>query len=222
MTLPFRMAGPIKSVRVPLSDVQAANSVEPPRQATSETSRRFAVMGAAILEKLCRSGGLSVHARKRTPYLIDTARGRTAVSVMVSAVSGDLMTKHMLVPMTSLPVPPGAMDHVIVCAFVSKRERTREANGGLNVKLAGWATADEVARHSHEATRVNSGIACASVPVSELRPIQTLRHYLSPNTGGKQDEETNVRAGYGAVPLRLQPGDTRHEPGVQQGPGQVA
>ena len=148
MTQPQKLPGPIKSVRVPMSDVEAAKSVTPPRFVRSESSRRFAVMGAAILEKMCRSGGLSVRARKTLPYILDTARGRTAISVMVSTVSGDPATKHMIVPLTSIPAPPGVPHHVIVCAFVSKHERTREANGGLNVKLAGWATGEEVMQHA--------------------------------------------------------------------------
>lgn len=177
---PQRLAGPIKSVRVPKSDMDAAMSVAPPRQARTESSRRFAVMGAAILEKMCRSGGLSVHARRTLPYVLDTARGRTALSVMVSTVSGDPATKHMIVPLTSLPPPPGVQHHVIACAFTSKHERTREANGGLNVKLAGWATADEVAKYARAGIRVATRVAVAAVPVSALRPIQTLRHYLAP------------------------------------------
>ncbi len=175
-----RPPGPVKSVRLPKSDMDAAMSVAPPRQARTESSRRFAVMGAAILEKMCRSGGLSVHARRTLPYILDTASGRTALSVMVSAVAGDVATKHMIVPLTSLPAPPGGARHGIVCAFVSKHERTRETNGGLNVKLAGWATAEEVARYARAGTRVASLLEVAAVPVSALRPIQTLRHYLAP------------------------------------------
>lgn len=180
--------GLIKSMRIPMSDVEAAKTVEPPKGAVSESSRRFAVMGSAILEKLCRSGRLAVRARRRAPYIIDTARGPTAVSVMVSAVLGDLTTKHMVVPVTSLQTPPGATGHVIVCAFVSKREKVREENGGLNVKLAGWATADEVGRYVRAATRVATRLEVAAVPVSDLRPIQTLRHYLSPEKGEQQCE----------------------------------
>lgn len=189
MTQPQKLPGPIKSVRVPMSDVEAAKSVTPPRFVRSESSRRFAVMGAAILEKMCRSGGLSVRARKTLPYILDTARGRTAISVMVSTVSGDPATKHMIVPLTSIPAPPGVPHHVIVCAFVSKHERTREANGGLNVKLAGWATGDEVMRHARLGTpRVATSIAVASVPVHELHPIHALRHYLAPERKEPQEK----------------------------------
>ena len=186
---PQRLAGPIKSVRVPKSDLDAAMSVAPPRQARTESSRRFAVMGAAILEKLCRSGRLSVRARHTLPYILDTVRGRTALSVMVSTVSGDLTTKHMVVPRTSLSAPPGVPHHVIVCAFASKHERTREANGGLNVKLAGWATAEEAAGYARAATRVATPIEVAAVPVSALHPIQTLRHYLAPGSPTGQTQE---------------------------------
>lgn len=183
LNMPKPAPGPIKSVRVPMSDVEAAKAVEPPRAAVTDASRRFAVMGAAILEKLCRSGNLSVRSKRTTPYILDTARGRTAISVMVSTVSGDPSTKHMVVPLTSLPPPPGVTQHVIVCAFVSKREHVREANGGLNVKLAGWATAKEALDYARVATRVATRVAVAAVPVSALHPIQTLRHYLSPTQG---------------------------------------
>lgn len=175
-----RLPGPIKSVRIPKSDVDAARSVEPPRPARTESARRFAVMGAAILEKLCRSGCLAVRAKRTLPYILDTARGRTALSVMVSTVSGNLTTKHMLVPCTSLSAPPGVPHHVIVCAFVSKHEKAREVNGGLNVKLAGWATAEEAAGYARAATRVATPVEVAAVPVSALHPIQTLRYYLAP------------------------------------------
>jgi len=181
-------AGPIKSVRVPKSDVEAALAVDPPRFAVSESSKRFAVMGAAILEKLCRSGHLAVHAKRTTPYILDTAHGRTALSVMVSTVSGDPTTKHMVVPLTSIGTPPGVDKHVLVCAFVSKHERTREANGGLNVKLAGWATAAEVEAYAREATRISTSLSVASVPVGALHPIQTLRHYLAPSPHTTQGE----------------------------------
>lgn len=174
------LSSPIKSVRVPKSDVDAAHSVEPPAFARTPESRRFAVMSAAILEKLCRSGALAVRARKTLPYILDTRRGKVALSVMVSAVSGSLVSKHMVVPLTSIPVPKGVTDHVLVCAFVSKHERTREANGGINVKLAGWATADEVTRHAKNITRVSTVLSVAAIPVPELHPIQTLKHYLSP------------------------------------------
>lgn len=184
-----KIQGPIKNVRVPKSDVDAAKAVEPPRFARTESSRRFAVMGAAILEKLCRSGHLSVHARRTTPYILDTARGRTALSVMVSTVSGDPSTKHMLVPLTSLGTPPGVPHHVIVCAFASKHERARESRGGLNVKLAGWATAEEAAGYARASVRVATPVAVAAVPVSALHPIQTLRHYLAPGHKEKQGEE---------------------------------
>ena len=114
------------------------------------------------------------------PYILDTAKGKTAISVMVSTISGDPATKHMIVPLTSLPVPPGVVDHVIVCAFVSKHERTRETNGGLNVKLAGWATAKETLEYARAGTSVATRVEVASVPVRTLHPIQTLRHYLAP------------------------------------------
>ena len=179
-----RLPGPIKAIRVPKSDVDAAATVAPPVFATSDNSKRFAIMGAAILEKLCRSGDLVIHTKRTTPYIIDTVRGRLAVSVMVSAVNGDLSTKHMLVPLTSLGCPPGASEHVIVCAFVSKLERIREKNGGLNVKLAGWATAKEAVAYADVLTRANSRIHVAAVPVVALHPIQTLRHYLTPPTKG--------------------------------------
>lgn len=175
-----RLPGPIKNVRVPKSDVDAAKTVEPPRFVCTENSKRFAVMGAAILEKMCRSGGLSVRAKRTIPYILDTAKGKTAISVMVSTISGDPATKHMIVPLTSLPVPPGVVDHVIVCAFVSKHERTRETNGGLNVKLAGWATAKETLEYARAGTSVATRVEVASVPVRTLHPIQTLRHYLAP------------------------------------------
>ena len=184
MTPAPRQAGPIKSVRVPKSDVDAAQAVAPPRFAVTDSSRRFAVIGAAILEKLCRSGNLKIHAKRTTPYILDTANGRTAVSVMVSTVSGDLLTKHMLVPLTSLSPPPGVPHHVIVCAFASKHEKARESRGGLNVKLAGWATAEEAAGYARAATRVATPVEIAAVPVSALHPIQTLRHYLAP--GGEE------------------------------------
>lgn len=180
MTQDHRLPGPIKNVRVPKSDVDAAKTVEPPRFVCTENSKRFAVMGAAILEKMCRSGGLSVRAKRTMPYILDTAKGKTAISVMVSTISGDPATKHMIVPLTSLPVPRGVVDHVIVCAFVSKHERTRETNGGLNVKLAGWATAEETAKYARAGTSVATRVEIASVPVSALHPIQTLRHYLAP------------------------------------------
>ena len=181
--------GPITHMRVPKSDVDAATSVQPPRFAHTENSRKFAVMGAAILEKLCRSGKLKIHAKRTTPYILDTSRGRTAVSVMVSTVSGDLATKHMVVPATSLSVPPGVSNHVLVCAFVSKHERARESNGGINVKLAGWATADEARRYMHANTRVATAIEIAAVPVPALHPMQTFRHYLAPKQP-KQGEQT--------------------------------
>lgn len=184
MTPRDRPPGPIKHMRVPKSDVESAQTVAPPRFARTENSRKFAVMGAAILEKLCRSGKLHVHAKRTTPYILDTVNGRTAVSVMVSTVSGDLTTKHMVVPVTSLSPPPGAVNHVLVCAFVSKHEHARESNGGINVKLAGWATADEAAHYVRERTRVASQLEVAAVPVSALHPIQTLRHYLSPKQQG--------------------------------------
>lgn len=180
MTQDHRLPGPIKNVRVPKSDVDAAKTVEPPRFVCTENSKRFAVMGAAILEKMCRSGGLSVRAKRTMPYILDTAKGKTAISVMVSTISGDPATKHMIVPLTSLPAPRGVVDHVIVCAFVSKHERTRETNGGLNVKLAGWATAEETAKYARAGTSVATRVEIASVPVSALHPIQTLRHYLAP------------------------------------------
>ena len=173
-------AGPIKSVRVPKSDMDAAKAVEPPRFARTENARRFAAMGAAILEKMCRNGALAVRARRTMPYILDTARGKTAISVMVSTISGDPMTKHMIVPLTSLPTPPGVENHVIACAFVSKHEKARETNGGLNVKLAGWATADEVMRYARAGTSVATRVEVAPVPVCDLHPIQTLRHYLAP------------------------------------------
>ena len=180
MTPDSRLPGLIKNVRVPKSDVDAAKTVAPPRFVRTENSKRFAAMGAAILEKLCRSGGLSVRAKRTLPYILNTARGRTAISVMVSTVSGDPSTKHMIVPLTSLPVPPGVVDHVVVCAFVSKHERARETNGGLNVKLVGWATAEETLKYARAGTSVATRVEVASVPVSALRPIQTLRHYLAP------------------------------------------
>jgi len=180
MTQDHRLPGPIKNVRVPKSDVDAAKTVEPPRFVCTENSKRFAVMGAAILEKMCRSGGLSVRAKRTMPYILNTAKGKTAISVMVSTISGDPATKHMIVPLTSLPVPPGVVDHVIVCAFVSKHERTRETNGGLNVKLAGWATAKETLEYARAGTSVATRVEVASVPVRALHPIQTLRHYLAP------------------------------------------
>ena len=183
--------GPIKAVRIPKSDMDAAAAIAPPRLAASESSRRFAVMGAAILEKLCRSGNLAIHAKRTTPYVLDTVRGRIAVSVMVSAVSGDPATKHMVVPLTSLSSPPGVVGHVIVCAFVSKLERIREKNGGLNVKLAGWATAAEAAGYAREVTRVDTCIRIAAVPVAALHPIQTLRHYLTPPTKGESCEHSS-------------------------------
>lgn len=184
-------AAPIKAVRVPQSDVDAAASVAAPRLSSGGCSRRFAAMGAAILEKLCRSGGMTVRSRRTTPYILDTARGKVAVSVMVSAISGDPSSKHMIVPMTSLHPPPGVDLHVIVCSFVSKLERVREKNGGLNVKLAGWATSEEVAAHANENTRVNTCLRVAAVPVSELHPIQTLRHYLSPKKKGERKCENS-------------------------------
>lgn len=144
-------------------------------------------MGAAILEKLCRSGRLKVHARRTTPYILDTARGRTALSVMVSTVSGSLATKHMIVPLTSLKPPPGVERHVLVCAFTSKHERTRESRGGLNVALAGWATAEEAAKYARTATRVATPVEVAAVPVAALHPIQALRHYLAPATPATPD-----------------------------------
>ena len=192
MTRDARPSGPIKSVRVPKSDVDAAQAVAPPRFARTESARKFAVMGAAILEKLCRSGRLAVHAKRTTPYILDTVHGRTALSVMVSTVSGNLATKHMLVPLTSLPTPPGVPGHVLVCAFVSKHERARESGGGINVKLAGWATADEVRRHALAATMVVTPVAIASVPVAELHPIQTLRHYLAPRQQGDEKCENHA------------------------------
>ena len=189
MTQEHRLpAGPIKNVRVPMSDVEAAKSVEPPRFARTENAKRFAAMGAAILEKMCRSGSLAVHARKTLPYILDTARGKTAISVMVSTISGDPMTKHMIVPLTSLPVPPGVEHHVIACAFVSKHEKARETNGGLNVKLAGWATAEEVLRYSRANTSVATRVEVAPVPVCDLHPIHTLRHYLSPAKNNAKKE----------------------------------
>lgn len=188
LNMPKPAPGPIKSVRVPMSDVEAAKAVEPPRTAVTDASKRFAVMGAAILEKLCRSGRLAVRSKRTTPYILDTARGRTAISVMVSTVSGDPATKHMVVPLTSLPPPPGVTQHVLVCAFASKREHVREANGGLNVKLAGWATAKEALGYARVATRVATRVAVAAVPVSALHPIQTLRHYLSPTQGAQPCE----------------------------------
>ena len=160
MTQEHRLpAGPIKNVRVPMSDVEAAKSVEPPRFARTENAKRFAAMGAAILEKMCRSGSLAVHARKTLPYILDTARGKTAISVMVSTISGDPMTKHMIVPL-----------------------------GGLNVKLAGWATAEEVLRYSRANTSVATRVEVAPVPVCDLHPIHTLRHYLSPAKNNAKKE----------------------------------
>lgn len=188
MTPKERLPGPIKSVRIPKSDVDAAQTVAPPRFARTESSRRFAVMGAAILEKLCRSGKLAVHAKRTTPYILDTARGRTALSVMVSTVSGDPNTKHMVVPLTSLGTPPGVPHHVLVCAFASKHEHARESHGGLNVKLAGWATAEETARYARATTSVATRVEIAAVPVSALHPIQTLRHYLSPEQTQQGDD----------------------------------
>jgi len=189
MTPRANLPGPIKSIRVPKSDVDAARGVAPPRFARTENSRRFAVMGAAILEKLCRSGHLAVHARRTTPYIVDTARGRIALSVMVSTVAGDPSTKHMLVPLTSLAVPPGVVRHVLVCAFVSKHEHARESRGGLNVKLAGWAIGEEAVKYARAATSVATRVEIAAVPVSALHPIQTLRHYLAPRqkTQGEQE-----------------------------------
>lgn len=191
MTPAVRLRGLVKSVRIPKSDMDAAKSVSPPRLARTEASRRFAAMGAAILEKMCRTGGLRVRSRKTLPYVLDTARGKTAVSVMVSTVSGDIASKHMIVPLTSLPPPPGVRHHVITCAFVSKRERTREENGGLNARLAGWATAEEAALYARTATRVATSLAVAAVPVSVLHPMQTLRHYLAPDTG--EDRPTQAK-----------------------------
>ena len=184
-----RLPGPIKNVRVPKSDVDAAQLVTPPRCARTENSRRFAIMGAAILEKLCRSGNLSVHAKHTTPYILNTAKGRTALSVMVSTVSGDLTTKHMLVPLTSLNVPAGVPHHIIVCAFASKHEHARESHGGINVKLAGWATAEETLKYARAATSVATRVEVAAVPVSALHPIQTLRHYLAPKTTQQGDTQ---------------------------------
>jgi len=197
MTPANRLPGPIKNVRVPKSDMDAAKTVAPPRFARTENSRRFAAMGAAILEKMCRSGGLQIRAKKTIPYILDTAHGKTAISVMVSTVSGDPTTKHMVVPLTSLAAPPGVPHHVIVCAFVSKHEKTREANGGLNVRLIGWSTAKEALKYARVATSVATRVAVAAVPVPELRPIQTLRHYLAPEKqyenkteGGTKCEDT--------------------------------
>lgn len=184
------MNGPIKSVRVPKSDVETASAVIPPRQARTENSRRFAIMGAAILEKLCRSGNLSVYAKRTTPYVLDTTRGRVALAAMVSTVAGDLTSKHMVVPMTSLAAPPGVSETVFVCAFVSKRERTRETNGGINVKLAGWATLEEVAKYARDPARVATRVEIAAIPVSQLHPIQTLRYYLSPSKQNQQGEQS--------------------------------
>lgn len=186
MHVPVKPApGPIKFIRVPMSDVEAAKSVVPPRRATSERSRKFAVMGAAILEKLCRSGKLDVRAKRTSPYILNTMRGRAAVSVVVSAVDGDLATKHMIVPLSALKRPPEAVRHVFVCAFVSKLERVREKHGGLNARLAGWATELEVLKHMEAHPRIDSQIEVAAVPVSDLRPIQTLRHYLAPENKGE-------------------------------------
>lgn len=185
--------GPIKFVRVPMSDVEAAKRVEPPRLATSEQSRKFAVMGAAILEKLCRSGNLEVRARRTSPYVLNTVRGNTAVSVIVSAVNGDLHSKHMLVPLSSLGKPPGTVRHVFVCAFVSKLERVREKNGGINTMLAGWATDREILASAERTPRIATGIEVAAVPVSALHPIQTLRYYLSPKQKGEQKCESSLQ-----------------------------
>lgn len=184
-----RPTGPIKNVRVPKSDVDAAQSVSPPRMARTENSRRFAVMGAAILEKLCRSGRLAVHAKRTIPYIINTARGKIALSVMVSTVSGDPTTKHMIVPLTSLSVPAGVTQHVLVCAFVSKHEHARESNGGLNVKLVGWATGEEACKYARATTSVATRVKIAAVPVPDLRPIQTLRHYLAPKNKQQGEQQ---------------------------------
>lgn len=183
------MNGPVKKIKVGAGDMSAAESVAPPRGARTESAKSFAVLGAAILEKLCRSGRLSVYAKRALPYVMNTARGKVAVSVMVSTVSGDVERKHMLVPLTSLGTPPMASGHVIVCAFVSKRERERTAGGGVNVKLVGWATADEVRRYVGAETRVNTPLTVAAMPVSALRPIQTLRHYLAPQGAVKKEGE---------------------------------
>lgn len=183
------MSGPVVRLRVTPADAAAAEAVRPPRGARTESSRSFAVLGAAILERLCRQGRLSVYARRAVPYVLDTARGRIAVSVMVSAVTGGVAGKHMLVPTTSLATPPMANGHVIVCAFVGKRERERNAGGGTNVRLAGWVTADEARRYVGAKTRVQTCLSVAAVPVAELRPIHALRHYLAPTGASSEKEE---------------------------------
>lgn len=182
------MAPALKHVRVPMSDIDAAKGVAPPRQAKTEQSAKFAAMGAAILEKLCRSRGLRIHRKNTTPYIVDTPNGRVAISVMVSAIIGDPATKHMIVPATSIGTVRGVKHHIVVCAFVSKFERIRSRNGGLDTCLAGWALADELASLS-ENCRVHSSIRVISVPVSRLRRMDSLQGFIC---NAENDNEKEV------------------------------
>lgn len=171
------LARPLKHVRVPASDVSVAEAIVPPPHVKSEASRKFAVMGAAVLEKLCRSGGLDVVSRRTTPYLVSTPRGHVAISVMVSAISGDPATKNIIVPVTSLCRPRGSVDHVFVAAFVSKYERVRTRRGGVETCLAGWMTEDGLRAHAAR-SRVFSALRIITVPVARLYTMDTLRDYI--------------------------------------------
>lgn len=183
------MSGPVMKLRVSPTDIASASSVEPPRGARTEASRSFAVLGSAILDQMCRRGRLAVHSRRALPYVLATARGRIAVSVMVSTVAGGTANKHMLVPVSSLATPPMATGHVIVCAFIGKRERDRASGNGVAVRLIGWVTAEEARRYVGAESRVNTRLSVAAVPVSALRPMQALRHYLAPEGASNDKEE---------------------------------
>lgn len=175
----------IRRVRIPGSDVASADAIATPPHVKTARSRRFAVLGAAILEKLCRSSGMTVLSRKTTPYVIATPRGNVAVSVVVSSIRGDPASKHVIIPCTSMRSPRGVVDHVFVAAFVSKGS-DETMSSGVDTNLAGWIPLGEVRRRASCSGRITSRLSIVTVPVRDLYGMNSLREYVY---GDKKKED---------------------------------
>lgn len=180
-------ASAIKRVRITGSDIASAGAIENPAHARTDRSRRFAVIGAAILEKMCRHAGMSVVSRRTTPYVISTPRGNIAVSVMVSAIRGDAASKHVIIPCTSLRSPRGVVDHVVVAAFVGKGA-DENMSAGVETRLAGWIPIGDVRALSDGGGRIASRLSVMTIPVRKLRAVDELRKYVyGENNDSKED-----------------------------------
>jgi len=174
----------IVRLKIPAERIAAHAQLPPPEHVTKALIAQFATLSDAVLTSLMnitpiQFGGQLEAARKCGVELMRETRDAKLVGLSATTSlikTGNLITKHLIVPYDFLAYDRKLSDHLMIGAFVQGKVENGKLRCDGTVDVAGWVTSGDVRRLQSfkNPPMFQSKLKVIMVPCSALRPISSL------------------------------------------------